>query len=117
MPSISKIRKDLTGVRENGRENSITQGCVLCVLTMQKETETPEVVVSRGRAQKVTHTKCCRLILRQLSCLCGWCPVTHSLHGDFRAALLSAPPPLIFFMLLKDQVYIPGARLFAISSH
>lgn len=71
------------------------QGCVLYVLTLQKETEAPEVVVSRGRAQKVTHTKCCQLILRQLSCLCGWCPVTHSLHGGFSAALLSAPPHLL----------------------
>lgn len=78
------------------------QGCVLCVLTIQKETEAPEVVVSRG-FQKVTHTKCCQLILRPLSCLCGWCPVTHSLHGGLQRSTPFCPPP-IFSMLLRDQV-------------
>lgn len=59
VPSLFKSKKDSSGLRtENGRGNSILQGCVLCVLTMQKATEAPGLVFPGGRAQGVTHPQC-----------------------------------------------------------
>lgn len=48
VPSIFKIKKDSAVLRkENGRGNIVLQGCVLYVLTMQKETDTSGSVVPR----------------------------------------------------------------------
>lgn len=98
LPS-SRVRRDSSGLRkENGRGNSILQGCVLCVLTMQKETEAPGLVFPAGRAQEVTQ--CCHL---SLSCLCAWCPVTSLFMGAPEQH--SFLTPLFFSMLLKGQVH------------